>query len=115
MGLLEDPEFCDEIDIEDPIVDSFYLNTWFRIASTNSEIYEQVFRCLPTDEVFSFDSLPDYAKRIRIAESQPKVAKEILKDVRGHLVLFPTKFLCESSLEPRLMTQEGLAPTLIWT
>lgn len=33
--------------VQDPITDSFYKDTWIRIASLNTKIYEEVFRCIP--------------------------------------------------------------------
>ena len=55
LGILDgvlhqaEPEF--DIDVEDPISDSFFVDVWSRIAKENTKIYEEVFRVIPTDLV----------------------------------------------------------------
>ena len=46
LGLLETGSNSN-IDIDDPVSDSFYKETWLRVAALNTKIYEEVFRCLP--------------------------------------------------------------------
>jgi phospholipase D1/2 len=46
LGLLN-MECEPELDIQDPISDSFYKETWIRIAALNTKIYEEVFHCIP--------------------------------------------------------------------
>lgn len=46
LGLLTQ-ESSPEINVDDPVADSFYKETWIRIASLNTKVYEEVFRCLP--------------------------------------------------------------------
>ena len=46
LGLLK-PSECSDINVEDPVADSFYKDTWIRVAALNTKIYEEVFRCIP--------------------------------------------------------------------
>jgi phospholipase D1/2 len=46
LGLLN-MENGSKQDVRDPITDSFYKDTWIRIAALNTKIYEEVFRCIP--------------------------------------------------------------------
>lgn len=46
LGLLR-TENDPDMNIDDPIADSFYKETWIRTAALNTKIYEEVFRCLP--------------------------------------------------------------------
>lgn len=46
LGLLTQ-ESSPDIRIDDPVADSFYKETWIRIAALNTKVYEEVFRCLP--------------------------------------------------------------------
>lgn len=58
LGLLKSDSENEEIDIADPVADSFYKGSWLRIASINTKIYEQVFRCIPCDDVTTFGPAP---------------------------------------------------------
>ncbi|CAH7667187.1 hypothetical protein PPACK8108_LOCUS1578 [Phakopsora pachyrhizi] len=44
---------------EDPISDNF-LKVWLRVASRNTVIYRKVFRCLPDDNVTTWQAYKDY-------------------------------------------------------
>ncbi|KAI5805847.1 hypothetical protein EDC01DRAFT_268193 [Geopyxis carbonaria] len=59
----------------DPLNDSFYLDIWHTIAKNNTEIYRQVFRCQPDNDVTTwraYQEFMEYAKRFD--ESQDKRA-----------------------------------------
>ncbi|TGZ82764.1 phospholipase D [Ascodesmis nigricans] len=50
----------------DPLDDSFYLDVWCQIAKNNTDIYRQVFRCQPDNEVKTwaqYKEVVDYAER----------------------------------------------------
>ena len=40
-----------DIDVSDPVAESFFDGVWRRIATNNTEIFEDVFKALPTDKV----------------------------------------------------------------
>lgn len=61
----------------DPLDDAFYTDVWCKIASNNTEIYRQVFRCQPDNEVktwAAYKEVGEYAERLE--EAQRKRAKE---------------------------------------
>jgi phospholipase D1/2 len=47
--------------MQDPLNDSFYLDTWHTIAENNTKIFRQVFRCMPDNEVKSWKEYKEYA------------------------------------------------------
>lgn len=57
--------------MRDPIIDSFFLDTWHTIAENNTRIFRQVFRCMPDNEVRSWAQYEEYeAYGERFKESQ---------------------------------------------
>ncbi|KAF3173720.1 Phospholipase D1 [Orbilia oligospora] len=44
----------------DPLNDSFYLDTWHKIAVNNTKIFREVFRCMPDNEVKSWAQYKEY-------------------------------------------------------
>lgn len=75
----------------------------------------QVFKCLPCDSVHNMQELKEYSAEERLCDTDPEQAAEELKAIRGLLVYFPLKFLCEESLLPSPTTMEGMAPVGLWT
>ncbi|CAG8695235.1 27857_t:CDS:10 [Dentiscutata erythropus] len=71
LGLLQDSEHE-----KDPVSDGFF-KLWRGIAEENTKIYDEVFHCLPSDNVKTQSDYENFA---------PKPNK-------GHLVLFPYDFL----------------------
>uniref|UniRef100_A0A669F8P6 Phospholipase n=1 Tax=Oreochromis niloticus TaxID=8128 RepID=A0A669F8P6_ORENI len=111
VGAASDPS----INIDDPISDEFFFLVWNETAKKNVNIYDKVFRCLPCNKVRSMQDLKDYSNVACLCETDPKQAKEELKAIRGLLVHFPLKFLCEENLLPPRNTKEGMAPSELWT
>ena len=46
-----------QADVIDPTIASFYKNVWMKQASINTIIYDKVFRCVPSDDIRSFQQL----------------------------------------------------------
>ncbi|XP_014254858.1 phospholipase D2 isoform X2 [Cimex lectularius] len=102
------------IDVTDPISRAFYHNVWRRIAKSNSEIYEKVFHCIPSDQIKTFKDLNNeiyYPKCLY----DPEAAVKDLEGVQGHLVMFPLEFLKDEVLTPNPMGVQGMLPTSLWT
>lgn len=59
--------------------------------------------------------LKEYSSKERLCDTDTVQAKEELKAIRGLLVHFPLKFLCEENLLPPRGTKEGMAPVGLWT
>ncbi|XP_054900009.1 phospholipase D1 [Poeciliopsis prolifica] len=110
-GATSDPS----INIDDPISDDFFFLTWNETAKHNANIYDKVFRCLPCNSVHNLPLLKNYSSQERLCKTDPEQAAEELKAIRGLLVHFPLKFLCEENLQPPLNSKEGMAPTDLWT
>ncbi|KAI4814654.1 hypothetical protein KUCAC02_003842 [Chaenocephalus aceratus] len=111
VGASSDPS----VNIDDPISDEFFFLGWNEPAKLNAEIYEKVFKCLPNNSVHNMRELKEYSAHERLCDSDPEQAREELKAVRGLLVHFPQKFLCEEYLLPPMNTKEGMAPVGLWT
>uniref|UniRef100_A0A3Q3M8R6 Phospholipase n=1 Tax=Mastacembelus armatus TaxID=205130 RepID=A0A3Q3M8R6_9TELE len=111
VGASSDPS----INIDDPISDEFFFLVWNASAKLNATIYDKVFKCLPHNIVHNTRELKEYSNKERLCDTDPEQAREELKAIRGLLVHFPLKFLCEENLLPPRATKEGMAPVELWT
>ncbi|XP_031176037.1 phospholipase D2 isoform X1 [Sander lucioperca] len=111
VGASSDPS----INVDDPISDEFFFLNWNAPAKLNATIYDKVFKCLPHNSVHNMRELKEYSSKERLCDTDPEQAIEELKAVRGLLVHFPLRFLCEENLLPPLATKEGMAPVGLWT
>ncbi|XP_018311702.1 phospholipase D1 isoform X2 [Mycetomoellerius zeteki] len=111
LGLLNTKE---DIEIDDIVIKSFYKDIWCARSQQNTEIYEEVFHCIPTDKVVNFAILKQYQEKVPLSISDPLLAQEMVENVKGHLVDLPLKFLCNEDLKPAVGTVEGMMPTALW-
>ncbi|KAF5302244.1 hypothetical protein FQA39_LY10283 [Lamprigera yunnana] len=81
LGLLGREENDIDIDIIDPISEHFYKNVWCRIAKSNTEIYEQIFHCIPSDEVETFFGLKKYKDKTPMHVKDPERAEKLLEQI----------------------------------
>ncbi|KAG0059790.1 hypothetical protein BGZ89_000117 [Linnemannia elongata] len=101
----KDPEAASQI-VMDPLHDSFYEGWWRPVAKTNTEIFREVFRCVPDDSVETWDEyrafVPNPKKvlqgHVAMEGATVEQVTERLQRVTGHLVEFPTKFLSKENL-----------------
>ncbi|CAK9826437.1 Phospholipase D1 [Anthophora retusa] len=112
LGLFKTNE---DIDVTDIIGESFYRDVWCARSNRNTEIYEEVFHCIPTDKVINFSMLKQYQDEEPLCLSDPLLAQEMVEQIKGHLVSTPLKFLCNEDLKPAAGTVEGIMPTALWT
>ncbi|XP_063097830.1 phospholipase D2 isoform X2 [Cavia porcellus] len=103
-----------DLDLRDPVCDDFF-QLWQDTAEKNATIYEQIFRCLPSNATRSLRTLREYVAVKPLAVVSPPLACSELTEVKGHLVHFPLKFLEEESLLPPLGSKEGMVPLEVWT
>ncbi|XP_029437631.1 phospholipase D2 isoform X2 [Rhinatrema bivittatum] len=103
------------INIMDPICDSFFHQTWNGTAVANATVYDQVFRCLPSNSMQTHRALREYSAVENLATVSPELAQELLERIRGLLVEFPLHFLSEEHLLPPLRSKEGVIPMEVWT
>lgn len=111
LGANADPS----IDVMDPVSDAFFHQVWNETAQTNATVYDQVFRCLPSNAMQTLRALKEYGAVSNLANVSPEMAREHLLRIRGHLVEFPLQFLCEEYLLPALNSKEGMIPSEVWT
>ncbi|KAG0348929.1 hypothetical protein BG004_003646 [Podila humilis] len=100
-----DPEAANAI-VMDPLHEEFYEGWWKRVATTNTAIFREVFKCVPDDSIETWDDyqafVPDSKKVLQGhvamegATTDNVTAK--LQGVTGHLVEFPTRFLQKENL-----------------
>ncbi|XP_010464093.1 PREDICTED: phospholipase D zeta 2-like [Camelina sativa] len=96
--------------IEDPIKEATYKDLWMATAKKNTDIYDQVFSCIPNEHIRSRTALRENMSLIKdklghttidlgIAPEKLKPCGsdswERLKETRGHLVCFPLQFMCD--------------------
>ncbi|VVA96594.1 unnamed protein product [Arabis nemorensis] len=96
--------------IEDPINDATYKDLWMATAQENTDIYDQVFSCIPNEHIRSRNALRLNTSLLKdklghttidlgIAPEKLKPCGsdswERLKETRGHLVCFPLQFMCD--------------------
>ncbi|XP_071557786.1 phospholipase D1 isoform X2 [Temnothorax nylanderi] len=112
LGLLNTKE---DINIDDAIIKSFYKDVWCARSKRNTEIYEEVFHCVPTDKVVNFAILKQFQEKVPLSISAPLLAQEMIENIKGHLVNLPLNFLCNEDLKPAVATVEGMMPTALWT
>ncbi|XP_012525168.1 phospholipase D2 isoform X1 [Monomorium pharaonis] len=112
LGLLNTKE---NINIDDAIIRSFYKDIWCARSKRNTETYEEVFHCIPTDKVVNFAILKQYQEKVPLSISDSLLAQEMIKSIKGHLVDLPLNFLCNEDLKPAPRTVEGIMPTALWT
>lgn len=55
---------------QDPLSDDFYINTWCHLAISNTDIFREVFRCQPDDQVKTWK---DYHKWEKYSEELAKM------------------------------------------
>ncbi|KAL1442212.1 hypothetical protein MTO96_007835 [Rhipicephalus appendiculatus] len=115
LGLLEGDGSSNGIDIRDPVASSFYDGVWRTTARRNAQIFEKVFRCIPSDSVRTFAGLREFTAIPGLAETDPEQARNELREIKGHLVDMPMDFLAEESLSPAPGTKEALMPVALWT
>ncbi|KAF8324713.1 uncharacterized protein EI90DRAFT_2976883 [Cantharellus anzutake] len=102
----------------DPLDDEFY-SQWTGIAQKNAEIFHDIFRPVPTNQVRTWEQLKNYLPKIQpchVANDSLSLyeIKNRLAEVRGHLVTAPLDFLAD---ERELTSDDsfdwrGLNPTL---
>nr|CAD7425001.1 unnamed protein product [Timema monikensis] len=105
----------DAPDISDPVSTYFYRDVWMKTAKSNTNIYEQVFRCIPTDQATDFQALRKYQCEDSTCYTDPPLASKMLEKVKGHLVNLPLHFLENEVLTPNPSSVQGMMPTSLWT
>ncbi|CAH1104900.1 unnamed protein product [Psylliodes chrysocephalus] len=115
LGLLNKTDEVFDIDVSDPIAKRFYKDVWYQTASLNTEFYEKVFHCLPSDNVQTFADLRKNHEEKPLWIEELSKAEKMLETIQGHIVLLPLNFLSKEYLMPAAGSVEGMMPTSLWT
>lgn len=106
--------------VKDPLSEQF-LDLWKSTAQKNTEIYRDVFKCLPDDTVTSWEEYKKFTKNTQhVPYSHPETKNkdtitQNLNNINGHLVEFPTNFLKNENLSTQSFSAESFAPDEIFT
>lgn len=103
------------VDITDPIADSFFKDVWQKTSKANTKIFDDIFKCIPNDNVRNFVALKKYNDVPALCKTSPEEAETKLKDINGFLVDLPLNFLCEEILTPSNLSREGIVGMNLWT
>lgn len=112
LGLLDSPS---DVDIRDVVSKSFYEDVWMATAKKNTEIYEEVFHCMPTDQVRSLSDMAAYKSLKNLDKEDPGQARARLRGVRGYLVKLPLHFLEKEDLRPPVGSSEFFVSEGVFT
>ena len=115
LGLLEPSPHRSPVDVTDPVIDSFWNGTWRWTSRKNTRLFDEIFRCVPSDNVQSFVMLKKFLEEKSLAQSDPEGTQKALHRIEGNLVDLPLKFLCSEVLTPPGTSKEGIMPTYMWT
>ena len=104
------------VNVNDCVSSDFY-RLFKSVSHQNTLIYDEVFKCLPSDKILNFNDLKNFTKQPSLSKTEPADAKlKLEKSVMGLIVDFPLNFLShEKNFFPDLDTPEGLVPTEMWT
>lgn len=108
--------------VMDPLDDETLIR-WNNTAATNTKAFREVFHCVPDDTVTNWDEYknfhPDPSKislgHIYDPNMSVREIRQNLDTVRGHLVEFPTKFLCFEDLQKDAIPVIGSAMQELYT
>ena len=74
----------------------------------------QVFCCLPSDFVTTFEKLREYRSTTPPAITDPVNSKTRLLKVKGHLVMYPLNFLKDEILKNHAGVKQNMVPSKFW-
>ena len=113
LGLLDNPSQHHQV--VDPVCEEFFQNVWNRIASTNTVLYDELFSVIPTNSIPTLKASRELQTKARpLVETFGRDVRNKLKNIRGHLVFFPTEYLSQEDLQPAGLAKEGMIPQDIW-
>jgi len=76
----------------------------------NTEVYRNVFRCLPDDAVTKLEHFPEFQAKRNLNAYDEEIQK-----IQGHAVEFPKEFLKEQTLKLKVFDMENLLPEELFT
>jgi phospholipase D1/2 len=115
LGLIGRPESDPVVQLlNDPVCPEFYHDVLRYTASLNTQIYRELFHCIPDDCADSWEEYKRFAEKPSIQAADPAVVgidmMENIKKIQGHIVMFPLNFLKKESLSAVTLSPEYLLP-----
>jgi len=101
--------------LDDPVCDDFFHDVWCKHATSNMNLFEKVFRCLPSNELRTFAEVKISRQTDPLYITDPEDAAQLVKGIQGTLVRYPDEFLIDDVIFPPKFAKETLAPEIIWT
>eukprot|EP01117_Protostelium_nocturnum_P008283 TRINITY_DN2958_c0_g1_i3.p1 TRINITY_DN2958_c0_g1~~TRINITY_DN2958_c0_g1_i3.p1 ORF type:complete len:1225 (-),score=367.75 TRINITY_DN2958_c0_g1_i3:22-3696(-) len=99
--------------IKDPVHADIYHGIWLKTAKQNTQIYSELFKNIPQDGIETLGRFLElerfgrkFWKRVQRGDNQPDM-ESALQMIKGHLVMFPLKFLNRESLAPSFRAFEN--------
>ena len=118
LGLLRLPSTDPRVELLlDPTADAFYHDVLRKQASLNTQIFRELFHCLPDDCVDSWEEYRRFTEtpRVHVLDEQLGInSLEMLDAIKGNIVLFPTQFLRKEDLTASLLSFESLLPVEVY-
>jgi len=96
-------------EVEDPL-SPILLEQMTQISHSNTEIYREVFRCIPDDNVKSFNDVMKF-QQLRAPDRYDYLTPKI----KGHAVELPKQFLSKENLKLKVTAVENFFPDVIFT
>jgi phosphatidylserine/phosphatidylglycerophosphate/cardiolipin synthase-like enzyme len=101
----------------DPTPDAFYHDVLRQQAARNTQIYRELFHCVPDDCVDTWEEYRRFTEIPRAHVLDEKLginSLEMLDAIKGSVVLYPTHFLRKEDLAASLLTPEFLLPIEVY-
>ncbi len=98
--------------LQDPISDVTFHEMFVKRAQSNTEIFSQFFKTIPSDQIDTWEELTErenlLSKIAKNFENMPlKTAPPGLANIKGTVVVWPMYFLRKESLTPSISSAEG--------
>lgn len=83
LGLIDGAEATTRtIRVSDPVIDSFWSGIWRRTSEKNTKVFDQVFKCIPSNAVTSFAELKKWQEEPSMARTDPEAARNEMKRIQ---------------------------------
>lgn len=68
--------------VQDPIIDAFFHGLWNKRAQTNTQIFDDVFLVVPTNDCATLKQTNEYEERTPLAEFDKIAATRLLRNIK---------------------------------
>lgn len=112
LGILGHESQAYYYDINDPTTESFYKDVWHRIAVDNTEFYEKVFHCIPSDKVENFAALKKNQEQLPLWHTEFSRASVMLDSIEVSFKL--TIIIINNNNRKRFRGTWCYSPSTFW-